>query len=76
MSEFKPLTIGELKRFEKLKKYRVHARHAIKDLQRIAEMWKHIAMKEMAIASKYRSDWELELHKRCELEKVIKATEE
>lgn len=76
MSDFKPLTIDELKRFEKLKKYRIHARWAIKDLQRMAEMWKQIAMKEMSEASRWRAEYELELHKRCDLEKIIKATEE
>jgi len=76
MSNFKLLAIDELKRFEKLKRYRVHARRAIKDLQRIAEMWKQIALKEMSECSRWRAEYSLELHKRCELEKAIEATKE
>jgi hypothetical protein len=54
MSEFSPLTLSELKRFEKLKKYRANARHAIKDLHRIAETWKQIGLKYMAQESEHR----------------------
>ena len=56
MTELKPLTLQELKRFEKLKKYRANARRAFKDLQKHVEMWRQIGLKYMAQADLAKSN--------------------
>lgn len=61
-TEFKPLTLQELRRFEKLKKYRHNARNAIKGLQRIADMWRQIAIKEMESARAWRESSDKYFH--------------
>lgn len=60
MSELKPMTLEELKRYDKLKKYRHNARHAIKDLQRQLSIWKEIAQKYMAMSDRWRAEYHAE----------------
>lgn len=73
MSEFsRPLSLQELRYFEKLKKYKHHARHAIKDLQRMMNLWKEIALKHMADADRWRAEYQLRSKEYWEKDKEVK----
>lgn len=54
--EFKPLTLQELKHYEKLKRYRKNARGAIKDLIKHNELLRAVWLKEMNLTMQLRTE--------------------